>query len=123
LKAGALYRNYGSQVQMDIRYEGPKVLQDFIGVKLPVPAVTSAPASTVMWTDQLFALPSRKLVGSVSSVPAQISFDQLFTSIYTSPNLLTSSFSTRQWNSGSAYYRLGVVSTSGRYCCKIQAIR
>jgi hypothetical protein len=115
LKAGALYRNYASQAQMDIRYEGPKVLQDWIGVKLTLPAVTSAPASTVMWTDQLFALPSRKLAGSVSSVPAQISFDQLFTSIYTSPNLLTSSFSTRQWNPGSAYYRVGVVSSSERY--------
>jgi hypothetical protein len=114
LKSGAIYRSVASQAAVDFRYEGSKVLQDWMGTKLDIPVGNSAASRVVMWTDQYFALPPRKLVGSVSSIPSAISFDSLFTSIYTTPSLLNTNFSTKQWNPGAAYYRVGIMTASDR---------
>jgi hypothetical protein len=114
LKSGVLYRNVASQAQVDFRHDGAKVMLDWMGTKLNIPAGNVAATSSVMWTDQYFALPPRKLSGSISSVPAAISFDTLFSSIYTTPSLLNSNFSTKQWNPGAEYYRVGIVSASDR---------
>jgi hypothetical protein len=114
LKGGALYRNDGTNAQASARYVGNNVYMDWLGTKLNIPAGNTAPASTVMWSEQIFVMPERKLEGLISRTPTGLANEALYTGLLTTASLVKANYPSTSWISGAAFYRTASEFSSDR---------